>query len=119
MTETLSLALSGRNLYLDVAGNLATKTGLSACLQNCETAMLAQRNEMIYAMDRGLPNRETLWDYYRPAQFQAAAISTIENVSGVLRVESFSVDRSENEFSYTAVIVTEWGTGAISNGRTV
>ena len=115
-TETLSLALDGRNLCLDAAGNLTTKTGLAACLQNCETAMLAQLNEMIYAMDEGIPCRETLWDNYQPAQFQAAAVATIEGITGVLRVESFSVSRGDNEFNYTAVIVTEWGTGTINNG---
>lgn len=116
--ETLSLALSSMHgLYLDDSGNLATVTGLDACLQNCETAMLAQRNEMIYAMDEGMPTRATVWDQYLPSQFQTAAVATIENVPGVVRVESFDLSRSGEHFIYIATIITQWGAGKITNGR--
>lgn len=116
-TETLSLALDDANgLFLDAAGNLAVTTGLDACLQNCRTAMLAQREEMIYAMDEGIPTRGTLWDQYRPSQFQTAAVTTIENVPGVLRVSDFELSRNGEDFIYTATVVTEWGKGTVSNG---
>ncbi|CNI48610.1 hypothetical protein [Yersinia pekkanenii] len=115
---TLSLALNDKHrLYLDASGNLAVATDLDACLQNCKTAMLAQRNEMIYAMDEGIPYRETLWDQYRPAQFEAAARATLKAITGVKQVTSFSISRTGNDFYYSATIKTEWGTGAINNER--
>ncbi|ABS48561.1 MULTISPECIES: hypothetical protein [Yersinia pseudotuberculosis complex] len=114
----LSLALNDKHrLYLDAAGNLAVVTNLAACLQNCKTAMLAQRNEMIYAMDEGIPYRETLWDQYRPAQFEAAARTAIKAITGVKQITSFSIARAGNDFYYSATIKTEWGTGAINNER--
>lgn len=115
--ETCSLALNGQhNLFLDDSGNIATVTGLEACLQNCKTALLAQKNEMIYSMDEGIPTRATLWDQYLPSQFHTAAVATLDKVPGVLRVEAFDVSRNEDEFIYHATIKTEWGIGEIYNG---
>lgn len=115
-TDTLSIALNGKHsLYLDAAGNLALANNLEACLQDCKTAMLAQRAEMIYAMDEGIPYRQTSWDQYRPAQFEAATRTTILSVPGVVRIDSFTFSFSGNVFSYTATIVTDWGTGDISS----
>lgn len=115
-TETLSIALNGEHsLYLDAAGNLALVDNLEACLQDCKTAMLAQRAEMIYAMDEGIPYRQTSWDQYRPAQFEAAARAAVLAVPGVIRIDSFAFSFSNNVFSYVVVIVTDWGAGGISS----
>lgn len=115
-TETLSIALNGdHSIHLDAAGNLALARNLDACLQDCKTAMLAQRAEMIYAMDEGIPYRQTSWDQYRPAQFEAAARATILSVPGVVRINSFTFGFADNELSYAVTIVTDWGTGDISS----
>lgn len=115
MADTLSIALNNHSLFLDAAGNLALTSNLDACLQDCETAMLAQRSEMIYAMDEGVPYRQTSWDQYRPAQFEAAARTSLLAVNGVVRIRSFTFSFSGNTLSYSATIETEWGIGGISS----
>lgn len=107
------------DLYLNAAGDLVIKSDLDACIQNCKTAMLAQRGEMIYAMDEGIPYRSTLWDQYRPAQFEAAARSALLRVDGVLRINKFTIERSGNDFIYRAEIMTVWGIGTVTNGRII
>lgn len=115
--ETLSIDLNDQHTpYLDAAGNLAMISNHQACLQNCQTAMLAQRAEMYYAMDEGIPYRQTSWDRYRPAQFEAATRVAILSVPGVIRIESFSFGFTDNRFHYTATIVTNWGKGEIKHG---
>lgn len=116
-TDTLSISVnSDHDIFLDAAGNLAIASDLVACQQDCETAVLAQRSEMIYAMDEGVPTQAAVWDLYRPAQFEAAARSTILATSGVLRITQFSMARDGDAFSYNATIETQWGKGNI-NGR--
>ncbi|MBC3211367.1 hypothetical protein [Serratia fonticola] len=114
---TLSISVNDdHDIFLDAAGNLSISTDLDACLQGCETSVLAQRREMIYAMDEGVPTQTAIWDLYRPAQFEAAARSAIMATPGVVRITQFSMARDSDIFSYSATIETEWGKGTI-NGR--
>lgn len=103
------------NLYLNAAGDLVIKSELEACIQNCKTAMLAQRGEMIYAMDEGIPYRSTIWDQYRPAQFEAAARTALLNVDGVVGINQFTINRTGNDFIYRVEIMTRWGVGSLTN----
>jgi|GEM_PF-3766126 len=112
---TLSISVNGdHDIFLDDAGNLSVSTDLDACMQNCETAVLAQRDEMIYSMDEGVPTQTAVWDLYRPAQFEAAARSAIMAMPGVLRITHFSMMRQADTFSYNATIETQWGKGTIN-----
>jgi hypothetical protein len=114
---TLSISVNDdHDIFLDAAGNLSLSADLEACQQGCETAVLSQRNEMIYAMDEGVPTQAAIWDLYRPAQFEAAARAAIMATPGVLRITQFSMARDGDVFSYNATIETEWGKGNI-NGR--
>lgn len=112
-----SLALdSDGKLYIDATGNVAQVTALDAIVQNCETAMRAQRGEMYFNADNGIPTRGTVWDRYNPLQFIAAGRLTLMAVEGVTAIDSFDIDRSGNTLTYTAVIQTQYGKGTITNG---
>lgn len=104
------------DIYLNDAGDLVIVDDLAACMQGCETAILAQRAEMVFAMDQGIPSRPLVWDQYLPAQFEAAARAAISAVPGVVEITAFDFNRRDNVFSYTATIKTQWGIGVINGG---
>ncbi|WP_127958843.1 DUF2634 domain-containing protein [Serratia microhaemolytica] len=113
----ISLGLNDRgDIYLDDAGNLSITSDLPAVMQACKTAILAQRGEMIYAMDEGVPTKALVWESYRPAQFEAAVRHEILKVPGVVSILKFSVTRDGDALNYTATIETTYGNGAL-NGR--
>ena len=113
---TTSLALNANNdIYIGADGNLATVTGIDAAIQNCKTAMQAQQGEMMYAMLNGMPTRATVWDNFNPSLFEAAGRSILAGVQDVTGVAAFTITRTENVLTYTAVIVTIYGTGTVSN----
>ena len=87
---------------------------MNAVLQNCDTAMRAQLGEMIYAMDKGVPYRQLLWDSYDPISWGAAAQATILAVDGVSAIVSFIMSKTGNVFSYSAIIETTYGQGQIN-----
>ncbi len=112
-----TFAINATNdLYLGHNGQLAIATDLQAVLHCCKTAMQAQLGEMQYEMQRGMPDFETAFNTYNPAQYEAAGRSTLTAVTGVVQVLSFSVTRHNGQLIYTATIQTVYGEGNISNG---
>lgn len=105
---------SKNDLHIGVDGRLVVLSDLDAVMQNCATAMKAQRAEMIYAMEDGMPFRQTAWDTFNPVQFEAAARMVILAVAGVTDVQSFGMSMNDNILSYTAVIVTTYGLGILN-----
>ena len=55
--------------------------------------MQAQRGEMVFAQDRGIPTLATVWDRFIPAAFEAAGRRALLRVPDVLSVESLTVAR--------------------------
>lgn len=108
MTFTFAINENG-DTYLDGNGNIATLTGAEAVGQNCVTAMRAQRGEMQYAMQDGMPTAATAFDTYNPIAFEAAARAVIKKVQGVISITSFTVKRVENTLNYAATIQTIFG----------
>lgn len=105
-----SFAVDANNdLFLDASGNLAFVTGVNAVGQNCQTAVKAQRGEMILAMNKGMPTRATAWDQYNPSQFEAAVRSIILSVDGVLSITAFAMVKQDNDLKYVASIHTIYG----------
>lgn len=96
-------------------GNLVILDGLPAVMQNCETAMYTKLGEMRFALDKGMPFAQTVWDNYNPMAFEAAARKTLLAVAGVNSVTGFKVVRTGNTLAYAATIATIYGTGQISN----
>lgn len=114
MTQTLA-SDANNDIYLDRAGRLRMVSGAEAVAANCRSAVQAQRGEMMYAADKGMPTFATAWNGYRPMQFEAAARSIILAVPEVLAVESFTIQRTGEILGYTAVIRTTYGE-AVVNG---
>lgn len=112
MTQSIGLDANG-DIHT-ANGNLVFVSSLSAVMQNCQTAMLAQRGEMMYATDTGMPTLQTAWNNYSPQQFEAAARAVITAVSGVVSVLAFSAKLTDGTLSYSATINTIYGVSSIN-----
>lgn len=105
-----SLSINDNNdIFVGTDGNIAISTGAPAILQNTRTAMQAQRGEMQYAIDDGMPTRLTAFDGFNPTQFEAAARAVIGAVAGVNAVNEFEAVNNAGTVEYSAVISTTEG----------
>lgn len=106
---------ANRDMFLDPAtGDLAIYTGAQAVGQLAKCRIEAQRNEMVYAADSGMPMMETAFNNFNPAQFEAAARLIILDTPGVTAIESFSMYSNNNVLNYAAVIETICGSTTIT-----
>lgn len=114
MTQTFATD-SKNDLVIGLDGNLTISSGLQAVLQACATAAKAQLGEMVLALNRGVPNFQTIWSSRRNvAQFEAYLRATLENVDGVKKVNQLTVTANESVLNYSALIETEYGAGAVN-----
>lgn len=106
-----------RDMFADGDGNLAFALDVPGAA-NATSLILkarveAQRNEMRYAMNQGMPTRATAWDTFNPKQYEAAwraiALAT-ENVTGVTE---FDMYRDGDTLNYSATITTTFGTSTV------
>jgi hypothetical protein len=105
------------DLYIGPDGNLAIFTGIEAVLNNCATAAKAQLGEMIFAVDQGIPNFQTIWvGNPNIPQFESALRTTLLGVDGVIEILDLDVQISNNILTYIAVINTIYGRGTFSGG---
>ncbi|MGJ0509067.1 MAG: hypothetical protein ACR652_18490 [Methylocystis sp.] len=103
------------DLVIASDGRLSISVELEAVLQACEHAAKAQLTEMVLAVDEGVPNFQTIWSGSpNVLQFEGYLRRQLLRVVGVLDIASLSVTVSNNVLSYTAVIVTEFGQGALN-----
>lgn len=94
-----------RDPYIDPqTGDLAVLSGSAAVAQLCKSRVEAQRGEMKYATDEGMPDFATAFDTFNPAQFEAACRTILTGTTGVNTVESFSMYQGGNTLYYTAVM---------------
>lgn len=115
MTQTFATTNDTNDFYIDNNGNIAIVSGIEAVLQACATAAKAQLGEMIYAIDQGVPNFQTLWvGVPNIQQWEVALSTTLENVPGVVSVTQLNVIIANNELSYTATIQTTYGESTIN-----
>lgn len=102
-----TLAIDENNdLRRGASGNLELLNGVQAIAQNCRTAVQAQRGEMQFAADTGMPTFATAWDRYSPEQFEAAARAVLLRVPGVVSVDEFAIERRGGVLAYTATILS-------------
>lgn len=111
-----TLAVNGDNdIFLNTQGNISLISGIDAVLAACETATKAQLGEMVLAINKGIPNFQTLWvgspNY---ALFQSYLKDTLLSVAGVLEVKSIELSSLDNVLSYIATIETEFGTVVVN-----
>lgn len=112
MVQSIAIDDNG-DMFLDGNSNLGMVSGADAVGQNCVTAMRAQKGEMQYALQSGMPTMATAFDRYDPIAFEAAARKVIRAVVGVVSVTAFSVVQVGNELQYAATIQTIYGSTAI------
>lgn len=106
---------ANNDLYIANDGNLVIAQNLTAVLQACATAAKAQRGEMQYNLDLGIPNFDTVWNGTpNIPQFEAALRTTLLNVEGVTQIKTLTVENRSNVLIYQAEIVTVYGQGVIS-----
>lgn len=114
MTRTLS-SDDNNDIFVGADGSLAVATGLEAALFNCASAVKAQLGEMIFAMDEGLPNFQTVWNGApNPIQFEAYLRRTLLTVTDVISVESVTVSATGGTLTYQATIKTIYGLGTLN-----
>jgi len=113
---TTTLAVDTKNdIYIASTGSLALVSALNAVLQACQQAAQAQRGEMIYQIDKGVPTLDTVWTGSpKVAQFKAYLRRTLMGVVDVLEVTNITTRVADNELHYTATIRTIHGTGNIN-----
>lgn len=113
----MSLAVNAQNdLHLGADGNLARTSDLDAVMQAAQHAAQTMLGEMIYAVDRGVPNFEVVWNGSpNLPQFDAFLRRAILSVDGVQQIQELTVSRAANTLTYRAVIQTVYGT-AVLNG---
>ena len=127
MTQTLSCnvnndALLGANndIYLDQQGNISVTYDLYAVLEQCSQVAKTLLGELVFNTDLGVPYFETVWvGVPNIAQFNASMRQSFLNVNGVLEVISLltfqgSDDSPSDRLTYTSIIRTTFGTGAIN-----
>ena len=114
---SLTFAVNEQNdLYLNTQGNLAFAFDLTSLTQQCAQAAKTLLGEMLYNVNQGIPYFQTLWiGIPNVSQFTSALRRAFLSVDGVLEVVSLITSQSENEFSYTAIIRTVYGSGGFTD----
>ncbi len=116
MSKSLAVDPLTNDLFLGTDGNLAQTRDLAAVLQAAQHAAQTQLGEMIYAVDQGVPNFDTIWNGApNLSQFDAFLRRAILAVGGVRQVLEVDVRTERNTLNYRAVIQTVYGT-AVLNG---
>lgn len=114
MTQTFTTD-SNNDIFIGSNGNLSISSGIEGVLQACQTAAKAQLGEMILAIQSGVPNFQTIWESTRNvAQFEAYLLRTLLSVDGVRGVKELTTAVNNGILSYSAVIVTIYGTGELN-----
>jgi hypothetical protein len=113
---TIQIGVNDNNdIFLDEAGNLTMVSNLTACMQACQQAAQAQRGEMQFHLNRGVPNFQVLWNGApNVAQWRAALREELLLTADVVSVEALNVVLADNEANYTATIKSVFGTGGIN-----
>lgn len=127
MTQTLSCNVNNvsslganNDIYLNEQGNISMSYDIEAVLQQCAQVAKTLLGEMVFNTDLGIPYFETVWvGVPNISQFNAALRSSFLNVDGVLEVISLLTSQGEDgspsdRLTYTAVIRTTFGTGAVN-----
>lgn len=107
---------SNNDLFIANDGNLAIRQDIDAVMQAAQQSAQAQLGEMVYAVDEGVPNFQTVWrSSTNIAQFEAFLRRAILKVEGVSKIESLDVVVRDSALFYTAEILTIYGRGSIQN----
>lgn len=108
---TTALAINDENdIYIDGANNIALVTGQTAVKQAAQTTSRAQLGEMILFTTQGMPALQNVFNANpNLAVYQAAVVAAIEQIYGVISVQSIVFTKTETVLSYIAVIQSIYG----------
>jgi len=109
------------DMYLDALGNISMSRDLNAILEECAQAAKTQLGELIFNINVGIPYFDVLWTGVPNAQqFNAAVTNALLSINGVLEVVSLVSSQevanaqSADNYKFTAIIRTIYGTGTIN-----
>ena len=103
------------DLYIGPDGSLALATGLEAVMQAAQQAAQTQLGEMMYAVDGGVPNFQSIWNgAANVSQFEAYLRRTLLAVDHVTGISDLTITVGGHKLSYTATIETDYGPGALN-----
>jgi len=103
------------DIYLDAKGNISLSYDVEAVLQACAQAAQTVLGEIIFNVSQGIPFFQTIWNGSPQVQQYTAALRVaFLNVPNVIEVISLMTTQVNNDFQYTAIIRTTFGTGGIS-----
>ena len=106
---------SNRDLFIGSNNQLVVFTDLDAVAQACKSAIEAQRREMQFATQDGIPTEQTLWNgIANQQQFQFFCRQRLLKVEGVTAVLVFDTEIQDNTLIYNATISTIFGEVNIS-----
>lgn len=109
--------VDSRNDIGTTNGRLNIAVGLDAVIQNCEHAVKAILNEMIYAQDRGINSFQSVWgNSPNLLSFEASVRTALVRVENVVSVDNFEARIIGDTVSYEATIRSTFGTGTL-NGQ--
>lgn len=108
--------VSFNDLYLDNDGNISLSYDLQAVLQACAQSAQTLLGEMIFNTNQGIPYFQVLWvGVPNIQQFTAALRAAFLAVPNVIEIVSLITSQESNNLLYSAVIRTNFGSGAIAN----
>lgn len=113
---TTQIAVNSDNdIYIDSVGDLVITGGLEACMQGAQQAAQAQRGEMQYHLNRGVPNMRVVWSGHpSAAQLRAAIRAEILLATDVTGVPALNVALRGEAAEYAAQVTSNFGTGTIN-----
>lgn len=98
-----------------VGGKFQFVYDIDVVLQNCDQSMRQQLGELPYNQQKGVEYLNNVFNgnpNFQAFEFQARR--EIQNVDGVIRVQSFDYSLTDGVLSYTAEIKTIYGVDQIS-----
>lgn len=106
-----------RDIFVNNKGDLAFVRDVLAVKESAQEAAQSQLGEMIYAVDRGIPNFQVVWNGAPSvAQFEAALRRELLRVTDVIGVPEVSAKLVGDALVYNATIKTPYGIQVLTNG---
>jgi hypothetical protein len=117
MAQTFAVN-QNNDLYLDENGNIAIVNDITAIEQACAQSVKTQQGEIIFDINRGIPNFDTVWSKGQQSipQWEAAVRTIILSNEDVIAIQQFQVSVAGNILNYQALIQTDFGLGLVNNG---
>lgn len=99
-----------RDIFMDEQNQIPLESDINAVSQSSKSAIEAQRGEMIYAQDDGMPLDSVIWSGTPSLQqFEFFARQEFLKVPNVTEVSEFNAEIEEDVVTYTATIKTTFG----------